>query len=55
MKPQKDILITDVIVEESKSRNIELIYVPDQTQTLHKGHEYRFVIASNGAMRLEKS
>lgn len=44
-KPTKDIKVTEFTVEESESGDIELLYVPSQSQTLYKGVQYRFVFS----------
>jgi hypothetical protein len=44
-KQMIDISITDFKVEESESGDIELIYTPNQTQTLYRNQQYRFVFS----------
>ena len=41
-----EIKITKVSIEESDG-GIELIYIPDQTQTLYAGVEYKFILSIN--------
>lgn len=52
LKP-KEIKITEFTIEESESGEVELLYIPNQTQTLYAGHTYRFVFAVDGVI-LEK-
>ena len=46
-----DIPITEFKIEESESGDIELIYTPNQTQTLYRNQPYRFVFSVD---KLEK-
>jgi hypothetical protein len=39
----KDIRITEVSIEPSDGEEIEILYVPKQTQTLYAGRLYKFV------------
>jgi len=41
-----DIEITSIDIEEGKG--FELIYIPAQTQILHAGKEYRFLLPRDG-------
>lgn len=52
LKP-KQIRITELTIEESESGEIELLYIPNQTQTLYAGQTYRFVFSAEGVI-LEK-
>ena len=46
-KQMIDIPITEFKIEESESGNIELIYTPNQTQTLYRNQPYRFVFSTD--------
>lgn len=43
--PMKDINIRDIMIGKSEE-GLEIIYIPDQTQILHEGKKYRFIINS---------
>lgn len=42
-----DIPITEFKIDESESGDIELIYTPNQTQTLYRNQPYRFVFSAD--------
>ena len=43
----RDIKVTIFEVQTKDEGNIEIIYIPDQTQVLHKGQQYRIVFPLN--------
>lgn len=47
MIPPKNINIRDIILKPIPNKDtIEILYIPDQTQILYEGKQYRFIIAS---------
>ena len=40
----KEIMIKDITVEPTDGDKIEIVYIPEQTQILQAGKEYKFVI-----------
>jgi len=41
-------------IELAEGRDLELIYIPDQTQILHEGRRYRFVMKVADGVVVEK-
>lgn len=41
-------------IELAEGRDLELIYIPDQTQILHEGRRYRFVMKVAGEATVER-
>ena len=55
IKAENIIKIIDFKIEQSKNNNIELVYTPNQTQTLIKGMKYKFIFSCDGmVMNMEK-
>ncbi len=50
IKSDNVIKITDFTIEQSKSNDIEIVYIPNQTQTLVKGMKYKFVFSPEGSI-----
>ena len=50
IKSDNVIKITGFTIEQSKSNDIEIVYIPNQTQTLVKGMKYKFVFSPEGSI-----
>lgn len=50
IKGENIIKITDFKIEQSKNNDIEIVYIPNQTQTLIKGMKYKFVFSPDGSI-----
>jgi len=50
IKAENVIKITEFNIEQSKDNTIELVYTPNQTQTLIKGMKYKFVFSPEGSI-----
>lgn len=50
IKAENVIKITEFNIEQSKDNTIELVYTPNQTQTLIKGMKYKFVFSPDGSI-----
>ncbi len=50
IKSDNVIKIMDFTIEQSKSNDIEIVYIPNQTQTLVKGMKYKFVFSPEGSI-----
>jgi hypothetical protein len=50
IKAENVIKITEFNIEQSKSNDIEIVYIPNQTQTLVKGMKYKFVFSPEGSI-----
>lgn len=50
IKAENVIKITEFNIEQSKDNTIELVYIPNQTQTLVKGMKYKFVFSPEGSI-----
>lgn len=43
-RPSKVINISGIEIRESDKDTIEISYIPDQTQILYAGHEYKIIL-----------